>query len=146
MTVIIAQVLRTGSPSLEPTHITQAADMVLSTLMRYPDRAQSLMLTPISLVGVGLAVASALLRQKCYNMMRSQFTTELSIQKNHKLVTTGPYRFMRHPSYSGMLVVQFGIVCWFFSHGSWLRESGVLDTMAVSVIFYAYTLYLGTGG
>ena len=144
MTVIIAQVLRSGSPSSEPARATQAADMVLSTLMRHPDCAHNLVLTPTSLVGVGLAVAGTWFRQKCYQTMRSQFTAELSIQKNHQLVTTGPYRFVRHPSYSGMAVLVFGLACWFCSCGSWVRESGVLDTMTGSVFFYAFALYEGT--
>jgi len=142
MAVIIAQISRTASPSSQPTRAT--ADIVLSTLMRYTDRAQDLVLTPLSLVGLGLVVAGTLLRWKCYQTMRSQFTAHMSIQKNHKLITTSPYRFVRHPSYSGMLVVASGLVCWFCSRGSWLRESGVLDTTIGSVFFYAFVLFLGT--
>ena len=139
MTVIIAQGLRTAVPSWQPT-----ADIVLSTLMRYPDRAQNIMLTPLSLLGFGLVIAGTLVRWKCYQKMRSQFTAELSIQENHKLITTGPYGFVRHPGYSGGLAVQFGLFCWLCSRGSWVRESGVLDTVIGSVFFYAFALCQGT--
>jgi protein-S-isoprenylcysteine O-methyltransferase Ste14 len=31
-----------------------------------------------------------------------------SVQENHELVTSGPYHFVRHPIYTGMLVALFG--------------------------------------
>ena len=142
MAVIIAQFLRTASSSSQHTRAT--AEIVLSTLMRDTDRAQNLVLTPLSMLGLGLGVAGSWLRWKCYQSMRSQFTGDLSIQKNHKLIKTGPYGFVRHPSYSGGLLVQFGRVCWFCSRGSWVRESGVLDTMTGSVFFYGLALFLWT--
>jgi len=142
MTVIVAQVLHTASLSSQPTRA--AAEIVLSALMSDTDRAQNLVLTPLSLLGLGLVVAGGWLRWKCYQLLRSQFTADLSIQKNHKLITTGPYRFVRHPSYSGALMGQFGVVCWFCGRGSWVRESGVLDTMAGSAYFYAYALFLAS--
>ena len=142
MAVIIAEVLRTASLSSRPARAI--ADMVLSTLMMYTDRAQNLVLTPISMVGLGLVVAGTVVRWKCYQTMGSQFTSELVIQKNHKLITTGPYRFVRHPSYTGGVVVEAGALCWVYGRGSWVRESGVLDTKTGSVFFYAFALFVGT--
>ncbi|HRE17941.1 MAG TPA: isoprenylcysteine carboxylmethyltransferase family protein, partial [Rhodocyclaceae bacterium] len=34
----------------------------------------------------------------------------------HKIVNTGPYRFMRHPAYTGMLVSHFGFILFFYNH------------------------------
>jgi len=70
------------------------------------------------------------------------FTGALAIRKNHKLITSGPYGVVRHPSYSGILAVLAGLVCWFCSSGSWLRESGVLEFTAGSVFFYTFGLRL----
>jgi len=80
----------------------------------------------------------------CDDVPVHAFTGELSIRKNHKLITTGPYRFVRHPSYSGILVVVLGMVCWFCGRGSWVTESGVLDTVAGFAFFYAFALVLMT--
>jgi protein-S-isoprenylcysteine O-methyltransferase Ste14 len=37
------------------------------------------------------------------------FSTEVTIQKGHKLVTGGLYQYLRHPRYLGMLVFSIGI-------------------------------------
>ena len=138
MAVIVSKIISTLS-----SHTTYAAT-VLSTLMRDTNRAQDLRLAPLSIVGLGLVVLGAWLRRRCYQEMGPLFTAELAIRKDHKLITTGPYSVVRHPSYSGMLAVQVGLVCWFCSRGSWLRESGVLESTVGSVFFYGFGLYLGS--
>ncbi len=35
--------------------------------------------------------------------------------KNHKIVDHGPYRYIRHPAYTGMLLVNIGIVIYFLN-------------------------------
>ena len=32
------------------------------------------------------------------------FTTHVTIQRQHKLITNGPYRWVRHPAYTGLLL------------------------------------------
>ena len=113
--------------------------------MKDSGRAQDLRLAPLSVVGLGLVVVGAWLRRKCYQAMGSLFTLELSIRKNHKLITSGPYGVVRHPSYSAVMMVYFGLVCWFCSRGSWLRESGVLETTAGLVFFFPFGLLMGFG-
>jgi protein-S-isoprenylcysteine O-methyltransferase Ste14 len=71
-----------------------------------------------------------------------QFTFEVSIQEDHKLVTTGPYAVVRHPSYSAALLVLTGVVCFHGSRGSWLRESGILDTNMGKILVYGITAIL----
>jgi protein-S-isoprenylcysteine O-methyltransferase len=36
------------------------------------------------------------------------FTTNVAIAKDHVLIDSGPYRFIRHPSYTGVLVMVIG--------------------------------------
>ena len=36
------------------------------------------------------------------------FSTNVAIASDHRLVDSGPYRFLRHPSYSGSLLIIFG--------------------------------------
>lgn len=60
--------------------------------------------------------------------MGRQFTFELSIREGHQLVTSGPYGVVRHPGYTGILIAFIGMACLHGPRGSWLRESGVLNT------------------
>jgi protein-S-isoprenylcysteine O-methyltransferase len=37
------------------------------------------------------------------------FTVNVAIAANHRLIDTGPYRFVRHPSYTGALMALLGL-------------------------------------
>lgn len=41
--------------------------------------------------------------------LERQFSLEVSIQEGHRLVTDGPYRYLRHPRYLGILLFMAGI-------------------------------------
>ncbi|KAF9242055.1 hypothetical protein BU15DRAFT_72986 [Melanogaster broomeanus] len=91
-------------------------------------------LPPAFILGSLLVISGGLLRWLCYRTLRRFFTLELSIQKDHKLVTKGPYSIVRHPSYTGMLLFAIGL---FLMHGhpdSWLRTSGVLDIALLKIV------------
>ena len=38
------------------------------------------------------------------------FTFEMSIRKDHMLITSGPYGVVRHPGYTGFLLVVIGML------------------------------------
>jgi len=59
--------------------------------------------------GLSCMFLGSTLRIWCYTVMGSMFTFRVSIQPNHKLITTGPYAYVRHPSYLGTLVRSCGI-------------------------------------
>ena len=44
-----------------------------------------------------------------------QFSAYVTIQEEHKLVTDGPYSYMRHPRYSGIIFWVFGLALVFVS-------------------------------
>ncbi|KAF9468411.1 hypothetical protein BDZ94DRAFT_1246749 [Collybia nuda] len=105
--------------------------------------ANNLYLTLLSVTGMALITLGAALRMRCYQAMKSFFTFDLSIRENHSLVRTGPYSVVRHPSYSGMLMVYIGMACWFGSRGSWIRESGVLGTQGGKRFFGIFGTVMG---
>ena len=51
-------------------------------------------------------------------------------------MTTGPYSIIRHPSYTGALLINIGMILWYTSRGAWLRESGVLGTLPGSTVAF----------
>ena len=50
-------------------------------------------------------------------MLGRFFTVDVQIEKNHELVERGPFRFVRHPSYTGVLLAFLGLG---LSLGNWL--------------------------
>ncbi|KAN0079825.1 hypothetical protein V8E55_009391 [Tylopilus felleus] len=60
---------------------------------------------------------------------------------DHRLITHGPYAYVRHPSYTGVFMCVAGIVMAQGSPGSWLRESGMLTTLFAVLV---WSLSMGT--
>jgi protein-S-isoprenylcysteine O-methyltransferase len=65
----------------------------------------------VTLIGVVLFLAGVLLRWYSINHLGRFFTVDVAISAEHKVIETGPYRFVRHPSYTGALLafVGFGL-------------------------------------
>ena len=56
------------------------------------------------------------------------FTVNVAIAADHRLIDTGPYRFVRHPSYTGALMAFLGLA---LCIGNWVS----LASMAVPIFF-----------
>jgi protein-S-isoprenylcysteine O-methyltransferase Ste14 len=48
-------------------------------------------------------------------VLGKQFSVNVTIQKDHKLITRGPYKYIRHPRYLGIIVFLTGIPLVFIS-------------------------------
>lgn len=60
-------------------------------------------------IGLGLMVLGIAVRWWAILTLRGQFTINVAALQEHRLVTAGPYRVLRHPSYTGTLLVVFGL-------------------------------------
>ncbi|KIJ08273.1 hypothetical protein PAXINDRAFT_139396, partial [Paxillus involutus ATCC 200175] len=78
------------------------------------------LLTPAFLVGSVLSIVGCCLRIHCYRALGRMFTYELSIRKDHKLITSGAYAIVRHPSYTGAVAILAGFLLCGLSRHSWL--------------------------
>lgn len=83
-------------------------------------------ISPLYLSAWTLGMLSAALRISAFRELGRMFTFELSIVKDHKLVTTGPYSAVRHPSYTGAIGIAFAYLTCLTTSGSWVRECGPL--------------------
>jgi protein-S-isoprenylcysteine O-methyltransferase len=59
--------------------------------------------------GAGLFVAGTVLRWCSIVHLGRFFSVDVAIASDHTVVDTGPYRFVRHPSYTGLLVQCAGL-------------------------------------
>ncbi|KAJ7476864.1 hypothetical protein B0H11DRAFT_2281517 [Mycena galericulata] len=95
-------------------------------------------LTAPLVLGAILITGGALLRLQCYRALGKYFTFEMGIVRGHRLVMTGPYRVVRHPSYSGAVLAYLGLLCYYGSPGSWLVECVFKGSTAGMVFCVAY--------
>jgi protein-S-isoprenylcysteine O-methyltransferase len=60
-------------------------------------------------LGVVLFLAGLVLRWYSIIHLGRFFTVNVAIAADHRLIDTGPYRFVRHPSYTGALLAFLGL-------------------------------------
>ena len=67
-------------------------------------------------IGYGLFAAGLLLRWYSVIYLGRFFTTNVAIAPDHRVIDTGPYRWIRHPSYTGGMLAIPG---WCLAAGNW---------------------------
>jgi protein-S-isoprenylcysteine O-methyltransferase len=61
------------------------------------------------LIGYALFVVGVVFRWASIIHLGRFFTPNVTILNRHRLIETGPYRLIRHPTYTGALVAAFGV-------------------------------------
>lgn len=86
------------------------------------------------IAGLSLVVTGSLLRRHCWRMLGGYFTANLAVQPEQPVIATGAYAWVRHPSYSGGILMNLGIGV---ALGSW---ASALVLFFVSVALYGYRI------
>jgi protein-S-isoprenylcysteine O-methyltransferase len=63
----------------------------------------------VVVVGAGLAWLGLVLRVWAIRTLGRYFRRSVTIEQEHALIASGPYRLLRHPSYTGTLLIGFGL-------------------------------------
>ncbi|THV03996.1 hypothetical protein K435DRAFT_747217 [Dendrothele bispora CBS 962.96] len=85
--------------------------------------------------GFACMMVATILRYETYRVMGRQFTFDVTIRgKDHKLITTGPYHYVRHPGYTGFFLVVVAGLIMLYGEGSWLRECGFMEMRIGQVV------------
>lgn len=85
-------------------------------------------------LGLLLMVAGCIFRQWALIHLGRFFSRTVQIESGHKVITTGPYRWIRHPAYTGMLGVYTGAI---MALGTWL---GTFLTFVIVTIGLLYRI------
>lgn len=84
------------------------------------------------IIGLLLIILGSLIRRLCWRTLGEYFTGDLRARSDQPVIRTGPYRLVRHPSYTGGILMYLGIglaLC------NWL-SLGLLALTAIAT--YAY--------
>ena len=63
----------------------------------------------IRYIGLLITIPGFVLMQASEKYLAKQFSIEVTLQKDHKLIQSGPYKVIRHPRYLGIFVFFTGI-------------------------------------
>lgn len=75
------------------------------SFLRWPDSLAIILLADL------LLIAGIVLRIWSIIHLGKFFTVNVAIQEGQRVIQDGPYRFVRHPSYSGSLLSIVGLAC-----------------------------------
>jgi len=87
----------------------------------------------VFILGLVLMVAGMALRWYSIRVLGSSFTCEVSTRPGQEVVESGPYRWVRHPSYTGGLLTLLGVLVCCVNWAS-------LAALVVAVAGYAYRI------
>jgi protein-S-isoprenylcysteine O-methyltransferase Ste14 len=87
----------------------------------------------VFIVGLVLMVAGMALRWYSIRVLGASFTCEVSTRPGQAVVESGPYRWVRHPSYTGGLVTLLGVLVCCVNWAS-------LPALIVAFAGYAYRI------
>jgi protein-S-isoprenylcysteine O-methyltransferase Ste14 len=85
----------------------------------------------IRYVGLLLAVPSFILMQAGEKHLAKQFSIQVTLQEDHKLIQSGPYKVIRHPRYLGILAFFLGVSLTFRS----LLSTAIVIVLAAVLIW-----------
>lgn len=100
-----------GDKEFRQIGIALAVSEVLAGIAAFFVNALALPGSPWTWLFVGVLVmcGGAALRYWAIVTLGRFFSFEVVVQDSHRVITGGPYRFVRHPSYTGILLIQLGL-------------------------------------
>jgi protein-S-isoprenylcysteine O-methyltransferase Ste14 len=87
-------------------------------------------------IGIALMLAGTAFRQWAIAVLGRYFSGVIGVQTEQKVVESGPYRWIRHPSYTGVLIFLVGMG---LAVQSW---AAVLVEIVIFGIAYGYRIFV----
>jgi protein-S-isoprenylcysteine O-methyltransferase Ste14 len=87
-------------------------------------------------IGMVLVVAGVIVRLVAIRTLGKFFTVNLAIDTEHRLINTGLYKYIRHPSYTGSLLSFLGLGLYF---NNWICLFVIMIPVSSAFIYRIYT-------
>jgi protein-S-isoprenylcysteine O-methyltransferase len=106
--------------------------LAVLTSMYLPQAAMSAKRTAIFAIGICFILMGVSLRWYSAAILGKYFTFDVAIQGGQTLIEAGPYRYVRHPSYSGALLslLGFGLAL-----GNWAALATALSPLGFAYFY-----------
>lgn len=106
--------------------------LAVLTSLYLPQAAMLAKRTAIFLIGTCLMLMGVWLRWYSAAILGKYFTFDVAIQGGQTLIEAGPYRYVRHPSYSGALLslLGFGLAL-----GNWAALAAALSCLGFAYFY-----------
>jgi len=114
------------------TWLAIALDFTLS--FQFPQAAIRWQRTSVFFIGIAVMLAGTAFRFYAMSVLGRSFTYYVAVHAEQTVVEVGPYRYIRHPSYTGALMIFLGMG---LALGNW---AGLLALLACIGIAYAYRI------
>jgi protein-S-isoprenylcysteine O-methyltransferase Ste14 len=82
--------------------------------------------------GIAVLLVGGIIRQYAVRTLDDYFTTTIKIHENQEVVDSGPYRWVRHPSYTGGLLEHTGIG---LVLGNWMSLGAVATGIIAGYVY-----------
>ena len=111
--------------------IPLALVLAFNAMIHLPQLHIAVLQPGLTWVGIAMIWAGMAFRLWAVLTLGALFRTSVVVQEGHRLVTAGPYRWLRHPAYTGTIVTTVGLGLAFANWGA-LAAMAVLPTLAIA--------------
>ena len=84
------------------------ASLFVAVFLAVRDDGNFVTQSPVSILGLAMIVVGIAIRAWAIATLRHYFTVNVTLREGHRLIRSGPYRLVRHPSYTGALLSFYG--------------------------------------
>jgi protein-S-isoprenylcysteine O-methyltransferase Ste14 len=118
--------------SLMVVRAVSVAAAVVAALVAGAGAARFPVTAPVFWVALAAIWAGIALRQWCFITLGRYFTFTVKTSPDQRVISAGPYRVLRHPSYSAILLILAGIG---LTYGNWLSLAALVAIPAAGLVY-----------
>lgn len=112
-----------------------AALGVAFTAVSHPEWRIAVLEPTLSWIGIVMVWAGMAFRLWAVLTLGAFFRTSVVVQEGHQLVTAGPYRWLRHPAYTGAIVTMAGLG---LALGNWVSLGAMILFPSIAIAWRVY--------